>query len=221
MTAQSVSFSATLTPSQASSVNTDARSLAYALNGVKIDPGTGGTCPSTATKTSDCSLLPGGTMGQWRIEALGQKSFDFGADVNNAHVQPDGAYHYHGIPEGILTKNGVTSGSPKMLLIAWAPDGYPIYARYGRSTATDASSALKIIKSSYSLKTTPDSGRPSVSIIPMGAFTQDYQYVAGSGDLDECNGRTDVTPEFPNGIYHYYSTDTYPYMTRCWKGNIN
>jgi hypothetical protein len=43
--------------------------------------------------------------------------------------------------------------------------------------------------------------------------------VAGVGDLDECNGRTGVTPQFPNGIYHYYSTDSYPYFQRCIKGN--
>jgi hypothetical protein len=52
----------------------------------------------------------------------------------------------------------------------------------------------------------------------MGAFTQDYEYSAGSGDLDECNGRVGVTPEFPCGTYHYYITDTYPYIQRCVKG---
>ena len=49
----------------------------------------------------------------------------------------------------------------------------------------------------------------------MGTFQQDYSYVAASGDLDESNGRTGVTPEFPSGIYHYYITDTYPYIQRC------
>ncbi len=24
--------------------------------------------------------------------------------------------------------------------------------------------------------------------------------------------------EFPNGIYHYYATDSYPYFQRCVKG---
>jgi hypothetical protein len=52
----------------------------------------------------------------------------------------------------------------------------------------------------------------------MGTFLQDYEYVAGSGDLDECNGRTGVTPEFPKGIYHYMVTDTWPYVHRCVKG---
>jgi hypothetical protein len=27
-----------------------------------------------------------------------------------------------------------------------------------------------------------------------------------------------VTPEFPAGTYHYYVTDTYPFIQRCLKG---
>jgi hypothetical protein len=38
-------------------------------------------------------------------------------------------------------------------------------------------------------------------------------------DMDECNGRFGVTPEFPQGIYHYYITEAYPYMQRCIKGD--
>jgi hypothetical protein len=45
-------------------------------------------------------------------------------------------------------------------------------------------------------------------------------YVEGAGDLDECNGRTGVTPEFPAGTYHYYATDTYPFLQRCVKGEV-
>ena len=51
----------------------------------------------------------------------------------------------------------------------------------------------------------------------MGAFKQEYGYVAGLGDQDECNGRTGVTLEFPNGSYHCCATDTYPYLQRCVK----
>ena len=150
---------------------------------------------------------------------MGQNSFRFGTDSNNAHVQPQGTYHYHGIPEGLVTKlnNGVAMS---MALIGWAADGFPIYARHGYSTASDASSAIKVVTSSYKLKTSPDANRPATSLYPMGAFTQDYEYVSGSGDLDECNGRTGVTPEFPNGIYHYYATDTFPYLQRCVKGQL-
>ena len=44
----------------------------------------------------------------------------------------------------------------------------------------------------------------------MGAFTQDFEYEEGYGDLDECNGRVGVTPEFPEGIYYYVVTDAFP-----------
>jgi YHYH protein len=64
----------------------------------------------------------------------------------------------------------------------------------------------------------PDDRRPSTDLVPLGAFLQDWSYSAGSGDLDDCNGRTGVTPEFPEGIYYYMATDDYPYFSRCIKG---
>ena len=210
ITAQTVVANYTLTPAVVSNSGTPTMVVGHALNGVKFDPGTGGTCDNTG---SACSLIGG--SGTWRIEALGQSSFNFGVDSNKAHVQPDGAYHYHGMPEGFLTKLG---RGTQMALVGWAADGFPIYARYGYATASNATSGTKVLRGSYQLKSSPDAGRPSVSVYPLGTFQQDYSYVAGSGDLDECNGRTGVTPEFPNGIYHYVITDTYPYIGRCLKG---
>jgi hypothetical protein len=75
-----------------------------------------------------------------------------------------------------------------------------------------------VVKGSYAVDTVADAGRPSATNIPLGTFVSDWNYVAGSGDLDDCNGRFGVTPEFPTGIYHYYATDTYPYLPRCFKG---
>ncbi|MEK9722795.1 MAG: YHYH protein, partial [Rhodospirillaceae bacterium] len=37
----------------------------------------------------------------WNVEAL-SGAMNLGLDRNNAHVQPNGAYHYHGIPTGLL-----------------------------------------------------------------------------------------------------------------------
>jgi hypothetical protein len=214
ISAQNVSASLTLSPALASTVTAlgGPRDTGYILNGVKIDPGTGGSCNDSG---STCTLL--GQAGQWRIEALGQTSFNFGVDGNNAHVQPGGTYHYHGMPEGFISKLGKGQA---MTLVGWAADGFPIYARYGYSVATDATTALKVIRSSYRIKASPDTNRPPTSLYPMGTFLQDYEYVSGLGDLDECNGRTGVTPEFPKGIYHYYATDTYPYLQRCMKGQV-
>ena len=30
-----------------------------------------------------------------------------------------------------------------------------------------------------------------------------------------------MTPEFPEGIYHYYVSDSFPYFTRCVKGEVS
>ena len=215
ITAQAVAVSATLVPAKTSVITPRSGPSAkpgMALNGIVFDPGTAGTCDNTGTV---CDLGQG--TGAWNIEALGQSFFRFGTDSNNAHVQPQGTYHYHGIPEGFVAK--LNKGTA-MTLMGWAADGFPIYARYGYSVATDASSAIKVVIGSYRVKLTPDANRPATSLYAMGTFTQDYEYIAGSGDLDECNGRTGVTPEFPNGIYHYYATDSYPYLQRCVKGQL-
>jgi hypothetical protein len=211
---QLISASSTLTPTL-NNTNTITGGAGitsgYVLNGVKIDAATAGSCDSIG----NCSLIS--NTGNWSIEALGQSSFNFGTDSSNAHVQPNGAYHYHGMPEGFIAKLGK---GQVMTLIGWASDGFPVYARYGYSIASNASSAIKVMTGSYRLKSSPSANRPSIIIYPMGAFQQDYEYVAGLGDLDECNGRTGVTPEFPNGIYHYFATDTYPFFFRCLKGKV-
>ncbi len=213
---QSVSASYTLAPTEtttATELGGPRGVIGYVLNGVKLDPGTGGTCDDSGTS---CDL--GSNVGNWRIEALGQTSFDFGEDENNAHVQPDGTYHYHGIPEGFVAKQGGNSST--MTLIGWAADGFPIYARYGYSVADDATSSLKTMTGSYQLVSNVSDSRPSTDTYPLGTFSQDWEYVEASGDLDECNGRVGVTPDFPDGIYHYYATDSYPYFQRCVKGAV-
>ena len=213
---QDVEASFTLEPVETDTATTlggPAGPTGYVLNGVKIDADTAGSCDDSGTS---CSLID--NSGSWSIEALGHSSFDFGADENNAHVQPDGAYHYHGMPEGFITKQG--GNSSNMTLIGWAADGFPIYARYGYSDADDASSAIKLITGSYELVSEVSDSRPSTDDYELGTFKQDWEYVAGSGDLDECNGRVGVTPEFPDGIYHYYATDSYPYFQRCVKGDV-
>lgn len=216
ITEQAVSASYTLEPAQSGVVTGlggPRGPVGYILNGIKIDAGTGGSCDDSG---SLCSL--GDSSYGWHIEALSQNYFDFGTDSNNAHVQPDGTYHYHGMPEGFIDKRGGNSAT--MTLIGWAADGFPIYARYGHSVADDPDSALTVMTGSYQLVTNVSDSRPSVELYALGTFAQDWEYVEGSGDLDECNGRFGVTPEFPGGIYHYYATDTYPYFQRCVTGEL-
>ena len=152
---QNVSNSFTLCPSIVHESGLEivgpAMAIAYALNSVKFDPSTAGRC----NDAGECSLAKG--RGNWNIEALGHETFDFGDDMNHAHVQPTGAYHYHGMPELLIDFLGDNDG---MTLIGWASDGFPVYARYGYSDPEDSQSQLKALTPSYRLKLQPDENRP-------------------------------------------------------------
>ncbi len=196
---QSYTFRVALKP-QTNSAPRDGRGgwFGVALNGVPFEPGTG-------------EFWNG--QREWNYEAK-SGFINLGLDQNNAHVQPTGAYHYHGLPTGLMDKLG--GDGKKMLLIGYASDGFPIYTSYGYSDATNAMSALKKMRSSWQIKKGERSGGPGGKFD--GKFTTDYEYVSGTGDLDECNGRFGVTPEYPQGIYHYYITDEFPQLARSWRG---
>jgi hypothetical protein len=84
-------------------------------------------------------------------------------------------------------------------IIGWAYDGNPIYGPYGYGDREGG--LVKRMTSGYSLRPKPD--RPSS--YPIGLFVEDYEF-SGEGDLDIYNGRYCKTPEFPNGVYAYFST---------------
>ncbi|MEZ5386914.1 MAG: YHYH protein [Prosthecobacter sp.] len=150
----------------------------------------------------------------WQYEPFGG-AVNLGLDDSNAHVQPNGAYHYHGIPNGLIEE--ASGNQPAVTLVGWAADGFPIYGPWGYSDARDAASPLKKLKSSYGIK---QGARPPKSPSGKydGSFVQDYEYVEGTGDLDASNGRFGVTPEFPEGTYHYVLTEQYPYIPRQFVG---
>jgi hypothetical protein len=134
-------------------------------------------------------------------------------------VQPTGAYHYHGLPTGLIDQLRQENGKDKMLLIGYAADGYPMYAEYGHEKADDAKSPLKKLKSSYHMN---EGNRPKGDDGPGGkydgTFEQDFEFVESSGDLDESNGREGVTPEYPDGTYYYVATADYPFIPRSFHG---
>jgi hypothetical protein len=174
-----------------------------ALNGVPFEPGTGETWNNDP-------------QSGWRYEAA-TGFLDLGLDEHHAHVQPNGAYHYHALPTGLVERLG--GDARKMLQIGWAADGFPLYTNRAHAEAKDATSPLRQMKSSYRLK---QGARPAQAGGPGGKydgrFTQDFEYVAGAGDLDECNGRFGVTPEFPAGTYYYCISAEFPFVGRLWRG---
>jgi hypothetical protein len=174
-----------------------------ALNGIPFDPNT-------------AEYWNRDRSNGWNEDLMGAVG-KLGADQSNAHVQPEGTYHYHAKPVLLIEALGGDNG--RTLLVGYAADGFPIYTANGHKDPKDLKSPVVALKSSYQLK---EGNRPSGTAGPGGKYdgkyTVDWQYVAGKGELDEANGRFEVTAEYPKGTYVYHMTDTFPYISRMFKG---
>lgn len=200
---QDYKFRVALNPKKRSSpTSVGHNSFGVAINGVPFDAATAEYWNND--RSSD-----------WNIEAM-TGGINLGLDSSNAHVQPNGAYHYHSIPKGILNKHDYRS---KPLLIGYAADGFPIYAHYGYHDPMDSSSGMKELRGSYRIKSGTRPSGPGG--LYDGTYTKDFEYVQGKGDLDQCNGRTGITPEYPKGTYYYVVTNQFPFIPRCLMGSAD
>jgi len=170
-----------------------------AINGVVFDPG--------AAEFWNKDFASG-----WQYEAL-SGAINLGVDENNAHVQPTGAYHYHGLPEALVRGQSSEDHSP---IVGFAADGFPVYIRTAYADPTNPASGVASLASSYRIKTGARPDGPGGAYD--GSFVADYEYVPGLGDLDEHNGRFGVTPEYPAGTYYYVLTDAFPAIPRSLRG---
>ena len=119
-----------------------------------------------------------------------------------------GLYYHYDMPGEYASQEVATKHSP---IIGWSLDGYPIYGPYG-FTNTDGTGAIQKQTSSWVLKSGTRTGLGAPTGAYDGSYTADYQF-NGSGTLDRHNGRFAVTPEFPDGVYHYHATPgAYPYF---------
>ena len=180
-----------------------------AINGVLFEPGT-------------AEFWMGDRDADWNYEALGG-AVGLGLDSNHAHVQPGGIYHYHGLPTGLLEELDFVAGKDEQdrhsPLIGWAADGFPVYYAFGYQQADSPKSDIVKLTTSFQLKKGErPSGRAGPGGQYDGAFIQDYEFVVGTGDLDECNGRFCITPDFPEGTYAYFLTDSWPVIPRGFRG---
>jgi hypothetical protein len=187
ITSQTYDFSIRLKPKMRKTITVlkENQYFGIALNGIPFDP------------ILDEWFMNKKSSG-WQYEAL-SGAIPLGIDTNHAHVDQNGADHYHGLPKLLLKNLGIAKGklSP---LIGYAADGFPIRALYGLKG--------KPVKSSYSLKR----GKRTIGGNFDGSFVQDYQYIKNSGELDQCNGK------MVNGIYTYFITSSFPVIPRCFVG---
>ncbi len=199
ITTQDYVFTVTTKPTRTGVAASAKRWLwGVAVNGVPFEAGT-------------AEYWHGDRRGGWNYDALGG-AVRLGLDANHAHVQRSGAYHYHALPTGLMRQLGWTADSHSPL-IGWAADGYPVYAVTG-----DLGNGVQRVRSSYRLRTEARPGGDEPHGAGDGTFVQDWKYVAGSGDLDECNGAVTRSAEFPAGSYAYFITEGYPFVARCWIG---
>lgn len=116
-------------------------------------------------------------------------------------------------------------------LIGFAYDGFPIYGAYA-NLDTNGTGGITRMKSGYQLRnittrtqwadgTNVPDGPPVSTTYPLGYFREDYEFISHPSNpdyLDEHNGRSCFTPEFPAGIYCYFATvdanwnSAYPYV---------
>ncbi len=163
-------------------------SIGVALNGITIRPGTAYYWDASSSRGHSRDRSSG-----WNLEGLGSCEA-LGIDHNNAHVDNRGLYHYHGVASALVSSQADT-------LIAYAADGFEIHY-VGRSE-----------RASYQLKQGTRPSGPGGRYD--GTYVEDWQYIAGSGTLDHCNGGT------LNGKFVYFATDIYPFFPRCLWGNVS
>ena len=183
-------------------------SFGVLFSGVELDPIPAEPFPHEGMMSTNANW-------EWNLEAL---NVDIGLDCNYAHVQPSGKYHYHGKPTLYLDELEITGNA--MVLIGYSADGFPIYYKYAYTEADDSGSAVIQMTSSYQLKTgdRPGDGVTAPCDEYTGVYSFDYEYIDGLGTLDEANGRTGVTPEYPAGTYYYIVTDDFPSIPRYFRG---
>ncbi|MEL6981541.1 MAG: YHYH protein [Actinomycetota bacterium] len=159
--------------------------------------------PTVAAETTDVPLI--GSLG---VTLAGIPIFGptegTGGDVGSlpgilmecgGHNGPSG-FHLHVVGTSETTDCDFSAeelaSGPQLL--GYAFDGYPIYTGNAQY-------------------------QPSWELTDESLFATDtwaaHTYVEGSGDLDECNGRTDE-----NGNYAYYTTDAFPYIIGCFVGEV-
>ncbi|WP_370335530.1 YHYH protein [Parvularcula marina] len=177
-----------------------------ALNGVVLEP-----------QAAEWYLGQAGS--EWQYDPLGA-AVPLGLDAHKAHVQPQGLYHYHGLPEVLPTDVDATwdkplgegefvmTDLPQLKHVGWALDGYPIYIALGYGDRYASAWVLR------------NGERPSGDGEPGGyydgTFLADYRF-AGGTRLNECNAAYE---DLGAGMeeWAYFLTDTFPYIPRCFIG---
>ena len=255
-TAQNKIFRFPLTPTQntGTATATSGGNIGVFINGVALFDYRDGVAWNNTTQAlcggpgnTGCPGGPTATQA-WNRDAIPAERAGF--DCAKAHPAM-GNYHHHQNPSAFnldLTvlstvcdtypSDGlyVINSSQHSPLLGFTYDGFPIYGAYAYSNV-NGTGGISRMKSGYQLKvqTTRTNGPTVGQVVGTqtffnGYFREDYEYVAHPSDptyLDSHNGRFCVTPEYPLGIYCYFTTvdanhnSAYPYVVGpTFYGNV-
>jgi hypothetical protein len=235
-----------LTPVQntATPTSTTMGTIGVFLNGVSLFDYRDGVSYKNSTGADAGGPLGGSGDGVWNRDAVVAEMVGF--DCAKGH--PAGTnYHHHQNPSAFNLDLSVVSticntyladglyvidSTMHSPLLGFAYDGFPIYGAYGYKNV-DGTGGIVRMKSSYALRsittrthyadgTDVTDGPPVSASHALGEYREDYQYnptsAATPDYLDDHNGRICVTPEYPAGIYCYFTTvdanwnSYYPYV---------
>lgn len=164
------------------------------------------------SNTNTLGMVAMGQYGDWNTNALWFRKD--GLDDAGGHPAGGRAvnltaatYHYHQSPYGLVDQlDPNNTGQHHSPIIGYAFDGFPIYGPYAYANGVDDSEGIRQMTSSYQLiDSRPDDG-PSEADYELGSFSEDFEYVEGSGTLNEFNMAIAQTPEYPEGTWAYFTT---------------
>ena len=173
-----------------------------------IEKGAGYTQPKTtvSAKTPGSGAIYSANIDNWTVNQVARyaKSGDMSQDDGfyETATKLGNPYVNYFVPRNLRDFFG-DKGVEHSPILGYAYDGHPIYGPLCFKNA-DGTGGITYLQSSYKPLTRVDG--PPTSQYPSGFFIEDYTYVEGLGDLDEHNGRFAITPDYPNGIYAYYTT---------------
>ncbi len=190
-----------------------ARTATMATTPVAAGLGQVGVMVNGAVFYNPTDAMSWNNMNVWHQNAF--VSIGTGLDACGGHPGPSGAYHNHPYPKCMAPLDATRHSK----IIGYGFDNIAVYGGFGYD-GVDGSGGIDRIRTSYrkrliTQRTTLPNGTqlqpaqygPAVSATyPLGYFIEDYEYIAGLGDLDQYNGRFAVTTEYPSGVYAYYAT---------------
>lgn len=150
------------------------------------------------------------TMGQfldWNTNAVWRRMN--GLDDAGGHATGGDTpnYHYHQSPYALVEQlDAGNSGQRHSPVLGFAFDGYPIYGPYAYANGTDDTTGFRQMTSSYALIGGRPVDGPSEADFELGSFAEDFEYVEGSGTLNQFNMAFVNTPEYPDGTWAYFTT---------------